>query len=133
MRLGTAALTLTVALGFAGLATAEESGNWFTRLFTPTAEKTEPEKKTEPDKKTDAKTEPAKMPVSSASNRRARAEADLNRRREVCLKLIEIANAIGDDDLRRKAEMLDQRAYDLSVAAKNQAPIADQDAKKGGR
>lgn len=132
MRLGTAALTMTVALGFAGLATAEEPGNWFTRLFTPTLERPAQPKSIE------VKAEPTKIPVSTINNRRAQAEAALNRRREVCLKLIEIADANGDDDLRRKAEMLDQRAYDLYVAAKNQGRSVERtaretDAKKGGR
>jgi hypothetical protein len=132
MRLGAAALTLTLALGFAGLASAEESGNWFTRLFTATPEKTEPANKI------DVKTDPTKIPVSSSNNRIKQAKADLERRQEVCLKLREIAIANGDDDLQRKAEMLDQRAYDLYVAAKNQArtldlPAADPAPKKGGR
>jgi hypothetical protein len=132
MRLGTAALTMTVALGFAGLATAEEPGNWFTRMFTPTLERPDQAKPTE------VKVEPTKIPISTINNRRVQAEADLNRRREVCLKLIEIADANGDDDLRRKAEMLDQRAYDLYVAAKNQGrsverTASETDAKKGGR
>jgi len=132
MRLGGAALTLTLALGFAGLASAEESGNWFTRLFTATPEKTEPANKI------DLKTDLTKIPVSSSNNRIKQAKADLERRQEVCLKLREIAIANGDDDLQRKAEMLDQRAYDLYVAAKNQArmldlPVADPAPKKGGR
>jgi hypothetical protein len=132
MRPGAAALTLTLALGFAGLASAEESGNWFTRLFTATPEKIEPANKI------DVKTDPIRIPVSSSNNRIKQAKADLERRQEVCLKLREIAIANGDDDLQRKAEMLDQRAYDLYVAAKNQArtldlPAADPAPKKGGR
>ena len=132
MRVGTAALTLTLALGIAGLASAEESGNWLTRLFTATPEKTESTNKI------DVKTDPNKIPVSSSNNRIKQAKAHLERRQEVCLKLREIAIANGDDDLQRKAEMLDQRAYDLYVAAKNQArtldlPAAEPDAKKGGR
>src|SRR5713226_6708411 len=118
MRLGTAALTLTVAMAFAGLASAEESGNWFTRLFTRA-------EKTQTAGKIDSKTDANKIPVSSSNNRIKQAKADLERRQEVCLKLREIAIANGDDDLQRKAEMLDQRAYDLYVAAKNQARTLD--------
>jgi hypothetical protein len=132
MRLGIAAMTLSVTLGFARLAYAQESGNWFTRLFTPTPAKTASTDKTE------VKTDATKIPISSSNNRLTQAKADLERRQDVCLKLREIAIASGDDDLLRKAEMLDQRAYDLYVAAKNQArtpvPTApSSDAKKGGR
>jgi hypothetical protein len=127
MRLGTAALTLAFSLGVVGLAAAEESGNWFTRLFSPSAEKTESAKKL------DVKAEAPKMPAASNNNRSIKAKADLERRQEVCMKLLDIANATGDDSLRHKAEMLDQRSYDLYVATKNASRSVEADAKKGGR
>jgi hypothetical protein len=132
MRFGIAALTVTVSLGFVGAACAEESGNWFTRLFTPTAEKIEPVKKL------DVKTDPPKMPVSSLNNRATKAKAELERRQEVCLKLREIALGSGDDDLLRKADALFQRAWDQYVASTNlnrasERPAAESAAKKGER
>ena len=127
MRLGTAALTLAFSLGVVGLASAEESGNWFTRLFSPAAEKTDAAKKL------DIKTDVPKMPAASNNNRAIKAKADLERRQEVCMKLLDIANATGDESLRHKAEMLDQRAYDLYVATKNASRVVEAEIKKGGR
>jgi hypothetical protein len=51
--------------------------------------------------------------VESASSRRTRAEVILNRRNEVILKLREIAQRTGDDALLRKADELQERAWDL--------------------
>jgi hypothetical protein len=51
--------------------------------------------------------------LDSASNRRTRAEVILNRRNEVILKLREIAQRTGDDALLRKADDLQERAWDL--------------------
>ena len=127
MRLGTAALTLAFSLGVVGLASAEESGNWFTRLFSPAVEKTESPKKL------DVKTDGPKIPATSNNNRAIKAKVDLERRQEVCMKLLDIANATGDESLRHKAEMLDQRAYDLYVATKNPSRAVEPDAKKGAR
>jgi hypothetical protein len=133
MRLTTAALTMTAALAFTGLAMADEQpGNWFTRMFTPTLERP---------KKEELKVDPAKAPAITTSNNNSNtnAKADWLRRQEVCDKLRDLAIAIGDEDLRRKAELLDQRAYDLYLAVKNQASAAERpvaanpDAKKGGR
>ena len=132
MRRGIAGLAIAVSLGFVGLASAEESGNWFTRIFTPAATKADEAKKL------DVKIDPTKIPAAANNNRAIRAKADLDRRQEVCLKLIEYANALGDDDLRRKAEQLDQRALDLYYASKNQERAPERVAvepatKKGGR
>ncbi len=126
MRLGIAALTLTVGLGFVGMASAEESGNWFTRLFTSA-------NKTESAKKPESKIEPLITPAKSAEIRILRAKADLERRQEVCLRLIDIADATGDEELRRKAMMLDQRAWDLYVASTNLPQAVESDVKKGDR
>jgi hypothetical protein len=122
MRLGTAALTLAVGLSFVGLASADESPSWWTRFW--------PGEKTEPVKKLDIKIDPPKMPVSTVNNRVVKAKADLERRQDICLKLRELAIAGGDDDLLRKAELLDQRAYDLYVASTNQRSAAES-VKKG--
>ena len=115
MRLRVAAFTLVLGLGVVGLVSAQESGNWFTRWFTPAA-------KTEPAKNADAKSE---TPPSAAISRLKQAKADLERRQAVCNRLIEIADASGDDDLRRKAEQLDQRAWDLYTTMANRLRDAE--------
>jgi hypothetical protein len=131
MRLRLAALTVAVGLGFVGLASAQEPTSWFKMpaWFSPA-----PAKKDEA-KKADLTADLAPIAVTSTNNQRAaRAKADLDRRQEVCLKLREIAIALGDDDLLRKAELLDQRAFDLYLAVKNQGPgPVEPAAQKGGR
>jgi hypothetical protein len=67
-----------------------------------TAQSTYPSKKSAP---------PAD--VESASSRRTRAEVILNRRNEVILKLREIAQRSGDDALLRKADELQEKAWEL--------------------
>ena len=108
MRLRNLALTVLFGLGVCGFVSAEESGNWFTRLFNRSAEKSEPDK-----------TELAKTPPKSglSDERIIQAQAALQRRQDVCVKLMEIADASGDDDLRRKAEALDRRALEAYMAA----------------
>jgi hypothetical protein len=133
MRLGIAAFALAVGLGFVGLASAQEGGTFFPRVFSsPAAEKPAPTPKVE------VKTEPEKPAAMSINVRALRAKADLDRRQEVCLRLREIGVATNDDDLVRKAEMLDQRAWDLYVASTGRArlssrPSAETDATKGDR
>ena len=132
MRLGIAALTVTVSLGFVGLASAEEPASWFSWPFSHPAEKIEPVKKG------DVKTDAPKMPISTVNNRAAKAKADLERRQEVCLKLREIAIGSGDEDLLRKADALFQRAWDQYVASTNlnqasERPAAESALKKGER
>jgi hypothetical protein len=133
MRLGIAALTLAAGLGFVGLAVAQEGGTFFPRVFSsPATEKPEPAKKVEP------KSEPEKAPSVSVNLRALKAKADLDRRWEICQRLREIGAATGDEDLVRKADMLDQRAWDLYAACTSQArpsprPAAEADAKKGDR
>jgi hypothetical protein len=43
----------------------------------------------------------------------AKAKTDLLRRQEICLRLREIAVQTGDEDLHRKADQLDQRAFEI--------------------
>jgi hypothetical protein len=130
MRLGIAAFTLAAGLGFIGLASAQEGGTFFERPFGPAPERTE---KTEPAKRVEVKAEPIKAPAVSSNVRAMRALADLERRREVCLKLREVGLASGDEDLVRKAEMLDQRAWDL-YRARSSPRLADEtDGKQGDR
>lgn len=132
MRLRLAALTLAVSLGIVGLASAQGPTDWVKSWFTTTPAKSEPAKKL------DDKTNPTPMPDAVIKARALRAKADLDRRQEVCMKLIDIALATGDEDLRRMAETLDQRAVDLYFVAKNQSGTINRstsspDAKKGGK
>ena len=126
MRLGTAALTLTVCLGVVGLACADDapSGNWFTNLFSHSAAK-------DVDKSSSSKDDP---PRTSPANLNRKLKADLDRRQEVCMKLQRIAEANGDEELMRKANELDKRAFDVYLAGKNRIGEAERDgavAKKG--
>ena len=81
------------------------TGNWFTHLFAKDSAK----KKGADAKKTDA------PPAPSAADIRQKAQAEWLRRQEVCDKLRAIALECGDKDLARKADALDQRAWDLYV------------------
>lgn len=130
MRLGVAALTLAFGLGVVGMVSAQESGNWFTRMFTPA------ETKADLIKKADAKSSLPKAP-SAAENRIQTAKADLERRQEICLKLRGIGIDSGDEELVRKAELLHQRAWDQYVATTNrvresQRPLGEISAKDVG-
>ncbi len=125
-RIAACAATLLIGLGIAGLVSAEESSSWWPRWLTSATAKS--------DKKDSAKS--SDMPPMVSPARRARqAKADLERRQEVCLKLRELALANGDDETLRKIEHLEQRAYDLYMAATNfrSAPLAEASTKKGGR
>ena len=126
MRLGTAALTLAVGLSVAGLACADDApaGNWFSNWFARPASKTP-----EP---VSGKDETPRIPTGNALKK---LKADLDRRQEVCLRLLEIANEAGDEELIRKTNDLDRRAWEIYVAAKNRTstterPAAEPDAKK---
>lgn len=130
LRIAAFALALLTGLGMVGIVSADESGNWFTRLFTPTNAKTEAAK---------AAAKSDMPPVQTSYAKRARrALADLERRQEVCLKLRDIANTNGDEETLRQVEQLERRAFDLCQSAKNApeetAPISvEKKAKKGGR
>ncbi|MBM3992918.1 MAG: hypothetical protein FJ303_02000 [Planctomycetes bacterium] len=133
MRFTWAALTIALSLGIVGLASAQESGNWFTRWFTPTLER-----KSEKPAKEEVKPDTAKLQETINATKATQATNDWLRRQEICNRLMEIANATGDEDLRRKAQVLDGRAYDIYLATKNQirtvVPSANEtDTKKGGR
>jgi hypothetical protein len=80
------------------------------RLFTP-AEKPVEQKpvKKESDKKAKDKTD--KPATESAAAIRAREQAAWERRSQVCLKLMDLANQQNDMDLYRRAEELEQRAW----------------------
>lgn len=106
-------LALGCGLGLAVLARADDTdekpaktGNWMTRLFVrePVA------------KKKDAKIEePAAPAPMSPALLKQKAHWEWLRRLEVCDKLKQIALETGDQELARKAEALDQRAWDVYV------------------
>jgi len=86
--------------------TPPQSGNWFTRLWS-TGDKPAPQKSSASAKKN----EPSA--AEAAASRRTREEVILNRRNEVILKLREVAQRTSDDVLLRKADELQERAWDL--------------------
>jgi hypothetical protein len=120
-------LALAVSVGTCTPAHADDpapkSGNWFTNLFQRPAAPA----KAAPAKKEN--TEVALEPLApTAESRQRQARADWLRRQEICLKLREIALATNDDDLARKADQLDQRAYDAYVQQTGQQPALSRDA-----
>ncbi len=105
--------TLALALVLAGTAHAQvpaagSQGGLITRFFKKPANTTRVEKE-------DVASPSVAVPSLSPATRLALAQADLVRRQEVCQKLREIALETGDDDLARKADQLDQRAWDAFV------------------
>ena len=105
-------LALGLSLGLTTLAKADDddakpkTGNWFTRLFSHDAA---PKKKDPP-----AKDEAKPLPPSPALLRK-KAEWELLRRQEVCEKLRQVALDTNDRELARKADDLEQRAWDIYV------------------
>lgn len=131
LRITACALTLLVGLGIVGLVSAEESGNWFTRMLPWSSGKGDPAKT--PAVRNDM------PPVQSSYAKRARrAKADLDRRQEVCIKLRDAAVTSGDDEMLQKIHLLEVRAFELYQAACN-APSetervsVETNPKKGGR
>jgi hypothetical protein len=104
---GTWALALALSVGTAnhahGQLPAASQGGIFTRYFKRPASAARAEK------------EDHSIPEVSAAARLAQAQADWMRRQEVCLKLRNIAVEAADDDLWRKADQLEQRAWDAFV------------------
>jgi hypothetical protein len=100
-----------------GLARSDEPrSTWFTRLFMPGM-------KTADTKKDDTSTKPAApAPAETIS-----AKEEWQRRVEVCDKLRLIAAETGDDDLKRRADQLDARAWDAYVRKTGARPILGDD------
>ena len=115
MRRGTMALTLVVGLGVVGIVSADESGNWFSRMFAFSGEKTDKKDLARLTAELDA----PKMPPTAATSRAKRARADWERRLEACDRLRGIALAVGDEEMLQKVEQLEQRAWDVYAAAAN--------------
>lgn len=127
MRARIQTLTLLLVLGSVGIVSADESGNWFTKLFAPSAEKKiEPAKELKVD---------APMPPSARAIRVKQATADKERRDAVCLKLRDLAIAHGDEEMIRKVEQLERRIGDIYFAQLEvrDVSLADANGKKGGR
>jgi hypothetical protein len=107
------ALALGLGVGLGALARADEddakpakTGNWFTRLFSKGGAK----KKDEGTQKKDEAVAPPSQALA-----RQKAYCEWQRRTEVCYKLKQIAIETGDKDLDRKADALDQRAWEVYV------------------
>jgi hypothetical protein len=88
---------------------------WVTRMMAtppPTQRAPAPKPKPKPEKQTAKKAPPPSKPtpvVQQAAGERAREEAALMRRLEVCDKLTEIAVRTNDTELLHRAEQLDER------------------------
>jgi hypothetical protein len=121
-RWGVCALGLALVLGLAagaaepdddaGPAAAKSTDNWFTHRFS--FGKQAPAKKAADAKpKADAAASTKMAAREAAAAQRARDEADLLRRQGVCLKLRTIAAQTNNDELRRKADQLDEQAWNI--------------------
>jgi hypothetical protein len=90
-------------------------GNWFTRWFRPAPKTPEKSAAGKDEKTKDLKKdhEPRPEPAGEASALRAREEAKYLRRLECCDKLKEVADSTNDPALRKHAEELDARAFDV--------------------
>jgi hypothetical protein len=119
-------LALAAGLGMVALARADDdnvapakTGNWFTRIFVR-----------DPAKKKDKKDEHVEPAPLSPAQIRQKAQWEWQRRVEVCEKLRQIALETGDQELSRKADALDQRAWDLYVqrtgGSPNMPPFVEQ-------
>jgi hypothetical protein len=111
MRLGTAALTVALSLAAVGLAAGQEesTGSWLSRLTGSrsgrTAQRTE-----------SFRIDPAALAAVDLERQR-QAKSAWERRVKACLALREIADNLNDEDLRRKADELDRRAWEVYQAA----------------
>jgi hypothetical protein len=115
MRLSIVVLSLAFGLGFAGLACAEDepAGNWLGRVFAGSAANSAPESASSGTKKNAFPPAPSATPAE----RLRKAKSVWLRRQEVCLALRELADQHDDEELRRKVDLLEQRAHDAYVAA----------------
>jgi hypothetical protein len=96
--------------------------------------KDEPEKKKPAESKPPARPEksdkvetpdrPRVLGVEAAAAIRAREEAVLLRRQEVCLKLLQIATETGDLELQNQAEQLNERAWNVYLQRTGKLPGA---------
>ncbi len=106
-------LALALIASAARFAAAEApsggSGGVFTRWFKRPASPARAEKDEEP------KAISLTAAKLAKEARQAQAMSDWMRRSEVCLKLRDVAHETGDDELWRKADQLEQRAYDAFV------------------
>jgi hypothetical protein len=100
---------------------AKSSGNWFTRLFGGGKKGPSPEEAAKVRKEEAEHSKKAAR--ASAAAERSREEAALFRRQSVCLKLRAIAAQNNDDDLRRQADLLDERAW--SIYLRRTAHLSD--------
>jgi hypothetical protein len=88
------------------------SGNWLTRWFTP-SKPAVPKKTGEKPAKVEDSAQHKVVSRAAAAAERAQEENALLRRQAVCNKLRTIAAQTNDEELRRKADELDDRAWSL--------------------
>ncbi len=125
MRWPTTLLALFLTLGLAGLVCADESGNWFSRMFSLGSRKAEADKKkAEKDAEPQADDWTPGTPTAKPKDRQA--TQDWQRRLDVCTRLRAVAMEIGDLELEQKAEMLEKRVFEAYVASSNRNDLAKQ-------
>jgi hypothetical protein len=127
--IGTAAVLL---LGLAGSIRAQDADDddepppakpaWYQRLL-PFRKKPAAKPAPAPARETKASAPVQLSPAQVAAIQQNREKADVLRRLAVCDKLREIALVREDDELRRKADQLDQRAWDMYLKHTAQTPL----------
>jgi hypothetical protein len=121
MRSRTVVLTLAFALGVVGMnafAAADEpdSGSWLTRMLA---------RRPAPGKIEGKELDLLKARSAVSAQRLPQAQATLQRRQEVCQALLELAEKLGDEDLRRKAMQLDEQAFEVYKVATSEYRVSD--------
>jgi hypothetical protein len=96
-------------------------GSWFGRLFQTKSQPATKAKDPQAEKK--AAAEKYATTVKAAKATQARELSDLLRRSAVCEKLWDIAMFTNDNELLRKAEQLNQRAWDMYQQRTNKLPV----------
>lgn len=127
--LWTIALVLVLVLSSAANAatppagTVQKKKTWFSWLWpfkkAGTAAQSVPAKLDKSSQNVEAETRPGETPAA----RQAREKADLVRRFAVCNKLEEIAIINNDDELRRRAEQLNDRAWTMYLNRTGQSGV----------
>ena len=123
--------TALLVLGLAGWVRAEDPDDdepppakpaWYQRLL-PFKKKAAAPPAPQPSRETPAPAPVQPSPAQVAAILQNREKAAVLRRLAVCDKLREIALVREDDELRRKADQLDQRAWDMYLKHTAQLPL----------
>jgi hypothetical protein len=124
-------VTMLVALGTGALVRADDPDSdaapaktsWYARLWPWKSKAPAPKAKQEASPQAEA-AQKRLAAIHAASALKARAMTDWTRRVAVCDRLREIAILTNDDELRRKADQLDQRAFAMYQQSTDNLPAA---------